>query len=810
MSKSRIVSVIVLVLALGACVQADRWMPPALPAADAQLPRLALPVVLDGDVIEWAAAACVPVRSFADVTSLSHLHQWRGASDAAVEVYCAWNEKGLCLAAVVADDDVVASSDTTKLWERDCVEFFVDGRSGDKFMREPYSPGAYQILIRPPTAQAPVLAVLNPRDGKVEGLEVAGKRTKTGYTIELVVPWSAFPEFSPREGAAIAFQFSLNEYDGRDGRLVHPLILSRHGAADLWARPDRFIRWALTDRIRTGADVPIGPLAALDVAAMHAAEKPMPISVEVGKLLSGITGSFQVRVSDSAGKTLFERRVRAMPVGAPWMGSVRARTELAPKPTSDGYLTISVVLNDKRGKPIGTLRESSLFLGNAVASAIARIQKADVARLAQTQPFKAAAYLGAAACVEKLKRAIELGKAAETIRAVHEIEARLAVLERGSVGGEGIGLLGLLDLTADPESQVVVEYPEERRASVMIECGAVPVVFATVERFDSPDQAQARLAELKDRPGHAIASGGRLITAWSPSDAAAQRFAELIAAGKSIAPSEAGVITAEAVKCLGRGSPAADLPAGSNVFCGDLHAHTFYSDGTPSPVGLMLEAMYCGMDFAAITDHNTIQGALLAGRLLERHGVAFPLAVGEEITTEWSHFNAYPLREPISEKLTMQEMVKAAHAQGAVIQWNHPTAVPSEWTTAHLAGIKGTGLDAWEHIPPEYDAWKNAGKLPTLTGTTDTHDGTFAYPERTVILAPSPLPQDVAEAVRRGRTVVISGMGDRIIYGSDEMIAAASSLADGRLLKAAKAERLKKLLSRADVAGLLRASQPRP
>ncbi len=47
--------------------------------------------------------------------------------------------------------------------------------------------------------------------------------------------------------------------------------------------------------------------------------------------------------------------------------------------------------------------------------------------------------------------------------------------------------------------------------------------------------------------------------------------------------------------------------------------HSFYSDGSPSPVGITLEALYCFMDFSSLTDHNTIEGAILTQKLLKKY-----------------------------------------------------------------------------------------------------------------------------------------------------------------------------------------------
>ncbi|TRZ51816.1 hypothetical protein D4S03_04450, partial [bacterium] len=90
------------------------------------------------------------------------------------------------------------------------------------------------------------------------------------------------------------------------------------------------------------------------------------------------------------------------------------------------------------------------------ADAIARIEKADISKLAQTEPFKAAAWLGAAACVEKLKWVTEMRDRKLVPATRRELQARLTVLETGALPKDCDSIFKLLALTARPEAQAVV------------------------------------------------------------------------------------------------------------------------------------------------------------------------------------------------------------------------------------------------------------------------------------------------------------------------------------------------------------------
>lgn len=792
MKRSLLVAAIFAVLPAQALPAGSRWTPPVIPAAPASLPKLSQPLVLDGALGEWNQAACVPMLSESYILYSREPHKWNGPADAGMEVYCAWSERGLCLAAVVADDDVRNDRQGKDYWEQDCVEFFVDGRAGDKLMTEPYSKGAYQILVRPPLGRQPPHAVLNPRDGRIEGLEVAGKRTQCGYTLELLVPWSAFPGFLPKTGGAMGQSFALNDYDKRDGKLIQPLVLSYRAADNLWQFPQNFIRWEFIDATEsTGGG--IEPQVAMDVPAVLTTGEPLQVNVGLGGALARRAASVTVTVVDGSGGKAFEKATSISPLPVPWESSSAARVVVPVTGSGDAYYTITAVVKDKQGRALGTVSRPCLCVGNALRDAITLLRKTDLRAMSRTQPFRAAQYLGIGARIEQLKRWIEKRNIPETIRNARDLEARLDLQMDGKLDLADAGFFGLVTLGAVPEAQVAVEFTSTVDADVTFYCGSIPITSAAVRAADP------------------AAGKPQAVRVSSPVPSIVEKVTAIVQSGQPVKPEEVNSLRTELVKALAPKTPAPKLPEGASLYCGDLHVHSFFSDGSSSPQGMALQSMYCFMDYMALTDHNRIDGAQLVQKQLAEHGFDYPLTVGEEITTEWSHFNAYPLKEVVSEKLPLDEMVKAAHSQGAVIQWNHPHAVDSEWMRSQIPKcLEGTGLDAWEHIPNAYDEWKTAGKLPVITGTTDTHNGTFGDQERTVIIAPAAEGDDIAEAIRRGRAAAIWWKGPHYLYGPDEATALVwAALADGKGLRAAKAERIRKVLAKADLPALIEASRPR-
>ena len=67
----------------------------------------------------------------------------------------------------------------------------------------------------------------------------------------------------------------------------------------------------------------------------------------------------------------------------------------------------------------------------------------------------------------------------------------------------------------------------------------------------------------------------------------------------------------------------------------DLHAHTTASDGTLTPTALVENAVRCGVQVLAVTDHDITAGVAEARGAAEQHGIV--LVPGIEISVTWAH-----------------------------------------------------------------------------------------------------------------------------------------------------------------------------
>ena len=100
----------------------------------------------------------------------------------------------------------------------------------------------------------------------------------------------------------------------------------------------------------------------------------------------------------------------------------------------------------------------------------------------------------------------------------------------------------------------------------------------------------------------------------------------------------------------------------------DLHMHTHFSHDSGAPAKSIVDrCLKTGLNYIAVTDHNTIKGALEVQSL-----APFPVIVGEEIKSSQGDIIGLFLQEEVPKGLSPMETVEAIKGQGGLVMVPHP------------------------------------------------------------------------------------------------------------------------------------------
>lgn len=126
--------------------------------------------------------------------------------------------------------------------------------------------------------------------------------------------------------------------------------------------------------------------------------------------------------------------------------------------------------------------------------------------------------------------------------------------------------------------------------------------------------------------------------------------------------------------------PRRDLPAasGRRWLAGDLHTHTVHSDGAMTVPELARLAAARGLDFLAITDHNTTSHHRELPAAAARYGIT--LLPGQEVTTTGGHAGAIGNSTWIDFREPADAWLAATERAGGLLSVNHPVGGEVSWT----------------------------------------------------------------------------------------------------------------------------------
>jgi predicted metal-dependent phosphoesterase TrpH len=192
--------------------------------------------------------------------------------------------------------------------------------------------------------------------------------------------------------------------------------------------------------------------------------------------------------------------------------------------------------------------------------------------------------------------------------------------------------------------------------------------------------------------------------------------------------------------------------------------HTRYSDGWPTPHAVVDHVIaQGGLDVIAITDHDTIEGALRAADYASARASSLGVIVGEEVSSRQGHILGLFLERRVRPGMSAAATVHAIHEQGGLAVAAHPF-----WRTARQArGGRVHGL-GWCAAELDFDAIEvenstpgfyvfnqmahrlNEGMHRAALGNSDAH--ILDAIGRAYTSFPGATPQALRAAIQSGRT----------------------------------------------------------
>ena len=166
---------------------------------------------------------------------------------------------------------------------------------------------------------------------------------------------------------------------------------------------------------------------------------------------------------------------------------------------------------------------------------------------------------------------------------------------------------------------------------------------------------------------------------------------------------------------------------GPNWFKGDLHSHTHHSDAHCSVEELAEAARERGLDFIAITDHNTISHYSWIKKT-SNHPLLIP---GEEVTTYYGHANVWGVDNWVDFRfrplVDLTPIINAVHEEGGIFSINHPKPGGPEWGFG--TNIPIDCIEVWQslwqarnyHSLALWESLLNEGRRVIAVGGSDSH-----------------------------------------------------------------------------------------
>jgi hypothetical protein len=125
----------------------------------------------------------------------------------------------------------------------------------------------------------------------------------------------------------------------------------------------------------------------------------------------------------------------------------------------------------------------------------------------------------------------------------------------------------------------------------------------------------------------------------------------------------------------------------SGWYHGELHCHTYHSDGDSDPRELVAIAQALGLDFLAVTDHNSLSHLAALAQIDPGNMALIP---GCEVTSYKGHWNVWGLEEWIDFRTLTPDLMRTSISRavelGYLTSCNHPRPAGPPWVFKEIVG----------------------------------------------------------------------------------------------------------------------------
>jgi hypothetical protein len=226
--------------------------------------------------------------------------------------------------------------------------------------------------------------------------------------------------------------------------------------------------------------------------------------------------------------------------------------------------------------------------------------------------------------------------------------------------------------------------------------------------------------------------------------------------------------------------PRRELPAGPGRrwLAGDLHTHSVHSDGAMTVPELARFAAGRGLDYLAITDHNTVSHHAELPAVAAAHGIT--LVPGQELTVHAGHANAFGDIGWIDFRESADSWLDATERAGGLMSVNHPIGGHVSWTIPMRRRPPLAEVWHWSWLDPHWTTplawWLAWDPAAVPVGGSDWHrSGDDAPPgsPTTWVECAGDGADAVLDGLRGGRTAISARRdGPVLLRVDDELVAA--------------------------------------